>query len=70
MSVMLRKKHRGYMRPSITKEEVELLMQDMEMLAEQQIVGLEAFEALRLLEMRRQTGKLEAIKRLISYGKE
>ncbi|HEB4875695.1 TPA: hypothetical protein R0C45_003894 [Kluyvera ascorbata F0526] len=67
---MLRKKHRGYMRPSITKEEVELLMQDMEMLAEQQIVGLEAFEALRLLEMRRQTGKLEAIKRLISYGKE
>lgn len=52
------------MRPPITKEEVELLIQDMEMLAEQQMVGLEAFEALRLLEMRRQTGKLEAIKRL------
>ncbi|ENF1847379.1 hypothetical protein ACT5JT_005439 [Klebsiella pneumoniae] len=60
----------GYMRPPITKEEVELLMQDMEMLAEQQLVGLEALEALRLLEMRRQTGKLEAIKRLISHGKE
>ena len=58
------------MRPPITKEEVELLMQDMEMLAEQQIVGLEVFETLRLLEMRRQTGKLEAIKRLISHGKE
>ncbi len=58
------------MRPPITKEEVKLLMQDMEMLAEQQLVGLEAFEALRLLEMRRHTGKLEAIKRLISYGKE
>lgn len=38
------------MRPPITKEEVELLIQDME--------------------MRRQTGKLEAIKRLISHGKE
>lgn len=58
------------MRPPIAKEEVELLMQDMEMLAEQQIVGLEAFEALRLLEMRRQTGKLEAIKRFISRGEE
>ncbi|EMF8770361.1 hypothetical protein V4T53_003885 [Klebsiella pneumoniae] len=57
------------MRAPITKEEVELLMQDMEMLAEQQLVGLEAFEALKLLEMRRQTGKMEAIKRLISYGK-
>ncbi|HGH3373840.1 TPA: hypothetical protein ACJIK4_003362 [Kluyvera cryocrescens] len=58
------------MRPPIIKEEVELLIQDMEMLAEQQIVGLEVFETLRLLEMRRQTGKLEAIKRLISHGKE
>ena len=58
------------MRPPITKEEVELLMQDMEMLAEQQLVGLEALEALRLLEMRRQTGKMEAIKRLISHGTE
>ena len=45
-------------------------MQDMEMLAEHKLVGMEAFEALRLLEMRRQTGKLEAIKRLISFGKE
>lgn len=68
--VMLTKNTGGYMRPPITKEEVELLRQDMEMLAEQQLVGLEALEALRLLEMRRQTGKLEAIKRLISYGKE
>ncbi|EPX9548739.1 hypothetical protein V2161_19855 [Klebsiella pneumoniae] len=58
------------MRPPITKEEVELLMQDMEMLAEHKLVGMEAFEALRLLEMRRQTGKLEAIKRLISFGRE
>lgn len=58
------------MRPPIKKEEVELLMQDMEMLAEQYLGGLEAFEALRLLEMRRQTGNMEAIKRLISYGKE
>lgn len=58
------------MRPPITKEEVELLIQDMEMLAEQQVVGLEVFEALRLLEMRRQTGKLEAIKRLISNGRK
>ncbi|HCM5845799.1 TPA: hypothetical protein N3O47_002713 [Klebsiella pneumoniae] len=67
---MLKENTGGYMRPPITKEEVELLMQDMEMLAEQQLVGLEAFEALKLLEMRRQTGKMEAIKRLISYGKE
>lgn len=69
-AVMLKENTGGYMRPPITKEEVELLMQDMEMLAEQQLVGLEALEALRLLEMRRQTGKLEAIKRLISHGKE
>ena len=58
------------MRPPITKEEVDLLMQDMDMLAEQHLLGLEALEALRLLEMRRQTGKLEAIKRLISFGKD
>lgn len=58
------------MRPPITNEEVELLMQDMEMLAEQRLVGLEALEALRLLEVRRQTGKMEAIKRLMSIGKE
>ena len=67
---MLKENTGGYMRPPITKEEVELLMQDMEMLAEQKLVGMEAFEVLRLLEMRRQTGKLEAIKRLISFGKE
>lgn len=67
---MLTKNTEGYMRSPIKKEEVELLMQDMEMLAEQYLGGLEAFEALRLLEMRRQTGNMEAIKRLISYGKE
>lgn len=42
------------MRPPITKEEVELLMQDMEMLAEQQLVGLEALEALRLVSVQRE----------------
>ncbi|HHR0965404.1 hypothetical protein I4540_18535 [Klebsiella michiganensis] len=58
------------MRPPITNEEVDLLMQDLEILAELKLVGLEALETLRLLEMRRQTGKMEAIKRLMSIGKE
>lgn len=55
------------MRPLITQEEVDMLKQDMDMLAEQGLVGIEISEALNLLEMRRQTAKLELIKRTIGY---
>jgi hypothetical protein len=43
------------MRPKITPEEVALLVEDLDMLGEQNLVGIEAYEALYLLEMRRQT---------------
>lgn len=51
------------MRPAITQDEIELLKADLDKLGEQRLVGIEAFEALQLLEMRRQTAKLEWIKR-------
>ncbi|MBA7934469.1 hypothetical protein HV127_24965 [Klebsiella sp. RHBSTW-00215] len=53
------------MRPPIVQEEVELLVRDLEMLSEQKLSGIEPFNALRLLEMRRQTAKLEFIKRTL-----
>ncbi|MDV2863393.1 hypothetical protein [Phytobacter ursingii] len=49
------------MRPKITPEEVALLVEDLDMLGEQNLVGIEAYEALYLLEMRRQTAKLNDI---------
>lgn len=51
------------MRPLITQEEIDMLKRDMDMPGEQGLVGIEITEALRLLEMRRQTTKLELIKR-------
>ncbi len=54
------------MRPLITQEEIDMLKQDIDMLAEQNLVGIEISEALTLLEMRRQTSKLELIKRALS----
>lgn len=56
------------MRPPITEEEMSLLRIDLEKLAAHTLTGDEAYEVLRILEMRRQTAKLEAIKRLL--GKE
>lgn len=53
------------MRPAITQDEIDLFKQDLDNLGEQRLVGIEAFEALQLLEMRRQTAKLESIKRLL-----
>lgn len=53
------------MRPLITQEEIDMLKRDMDMLGEQGLVGIEITEALRLLEMRRQTTKLELIKRAL-----
>ncbi|MBL7637955.1 MULTISPECIES: hypothetical protein [Enterobacteriaceae] len=53
------------MRPLITQEEIDMLKRDMDMLREQGLVGIEITEALRLLEMRRQTTKLELIKRAL-----
>lgn len=51
------------MRPLITQEEIDMLKRDMDMPGEQGLVGIEITEALRLLEMRRQTTKLELNKR-------
>lgn len=53
------------MRPLITQEEIVMLKRDMDMLREQGLAGIEMTEALRLLEMRRQTTKLELIKRAL-----
>lgn len=53
------------MRPLITQEEIVMLKRDLDMLGEQNLVGIEAYEALYLLEMRRQTAKLELIKRVL-----
>ena len=53
------------MRPLITQEEIELLRQDLDKIGEQNLVGIEVYEALKLIEMRRQTAKLESIKRIL-----
>lgn len=53
------------MRPAITQDEIDLFKADLDRLSEQQLVGVEPFEALKLLEMRRQTAKLEWIKRAL-----
>ena len=53
------------MRPLITHDEIELLKRDLDTLGEQNLVGIEAYEALHLLEMRHQTAKLEFIKRAL-----
>lgn len=53
------------MRPPITDDEIALLMQDLEKLRESFLSGDEAYHALRILEMRRQTAKLEFIKKAL-----
>lgn len=53
------------MRPLITRDEIDMLKSDLDMLAEQNLVGIEIYEALHLLEMRRQTARLEFIKRAL-----
>ena len=53
------------MRPLITQDEIDMLRRDLDMLGEQNLVGVELYEALHLLEMRRQTAKLELIKRAL-----
>ncbi|MDZ7322072.1 MULTISPECIES: hypothetical protein [Kosakonia] len=58
------------MRPLITDDEIELLKADLDKLDQSQLVGIEAYEALQLLEMRRQTAKLEFIKRLLAKEDE
>ncbi|WP_313624925.1 hypothetical protein [Kosakonia sp.] len=58
------------MRPPITDDELELLNQDMGKLSRVQFNEGDVFNALRLLEMRRQTAKLEAIKRLLESMSE
>ena len=53
------------MRPPVTDDEITLLKADLDKLGESQLVGIEAYEALHLLEIRRMTAKLEHIKRLL-----
>ena len=53
------------MRPPMTDDEITLLKADLDKLGESQLVGIEAYEALHLLEIRRMTAKLEHIKRLL-----
>lgn len=53
------------MRPPITDDELEFLNQDIDTLKRSQFTGNDVYTILRLLEMRRQTAKLEAIKRLL-----
>lgn len=50
------------MRSPITDDELELLNQDMGRMSRAQFNEGDVFDALRLLEMRRQTAKLDAIK--------
>ncbi|XDK47500.1 hypothetical protein ABZS17D1_00974 [Kosakonia cowanii] len=49
----------------MTDDEITLLKADLDKLGESQLVGIEAYEALHLLEIRRMTAKLEHIKRLL-----
>ncbi|MEH4625660.1 hypothetical protein PO369_18955 [Phytobacter diazotrophicus] len=58
------------MRPPITADELDLLNQDMDTLSHAQFTGSQVIDVLRLLEMRRQTAKLEAIKRLLEQKEE
>lgn len=58
------------MRPKITPEEIALLVEDLDILGEQNLVGIEAYEALYVLEMRRQTAKLNDIKRALEAEAE
>lgn len=53
-------------RPPISEDEIALLKADLDALGKSQLIGIEAYEALQLLEMRRQTAKLEFIKRMLS----
>lgn len=56
------------MRPAIDDSEIKLLKQDLDRIDSSGLVGIEAYEALQLLKMRRQTEKQEALKRML--GKE
>lgn len=58
------------MRPPITDDELDLLNHDMAKLSHAQFTESNVFDVLRLLEMRRQTAKLEAIKRLLEQKEE
>ncbi|MBL5864132.1 hypothetical protein JBO49_26355 [Serratia fonticola] len=54
------------MRPEISKEEVTLFLYDFNMLLEEGIDKADVFNVLRILELRRQTVKIEFIKRSLA----
>ncbi|ATA23129.1 hypothetical protein BIY26_19830 [Brenneria goodwinii] len=53
------------MRPDITKEEISQLNDDVNLLKQNGFLDDEVYDALRILELRRQTGKMEFIKRAL-----
>ncbi|MEB7885668.1 hypothetical protein [Serratia fonticola] len=54
------------MRPEISKEEVTLFLYDFNMLLEEGIDKADVFNVLHILELRRQTAKIEFIKRALA----
>ncbi|VXD06445.1 conserved hypothetical protein [Enterobacterales bacterium 8AC] len=58
------------MRPGISKEEVTLFLDDLTMLLEEGIDKAEVYNVLRILELRRQTAKLEFIKRSLTTSSD
>ncbi|MFC0227391.1 hypothetical protein [Serratia aquatilis] len=54
------------MRPGISKEEVTLFLDDLAMLLGEGIDKADVYNVLRILELRRQTAKLEFIKRSLA----
>lgn len=54
------------MRPEISKEEVTLFLYDFNMLLEEGIDKADVFNVLRILALRRQTAKIEFIKRSLA----
>jgi hypothetical protein len=58
------------MRPGISKEEVTLFLDDLTMLLEEGIDKAEVYNVLRILELRRQTAKLEFIKRSLATSRD
>ncbi|QTF07687.1 hypothetical protein HC231_06910 [Brenneria izadpanahii] len=53
------------MRPDITKEEISQLNDDINLLKQVGFLDDEVYDALRTLELRRQTAKMEFIKRAL-----
>lgn len=58
------------MRPDISREEIVQLGDDIELLKQSGFCGDEVYDVLRILELRRQTAKMEFIKRTLGEKQE